>query len=194
MLPSSRVIGHREYGNTPPGGWAGRKTDPVYDMNWRRQQVADFTPNSPEEDDVVTEQDKIDIANKVAELIPGRVWDVTARDGITTGNLLGMAAMADRVPGRVWDVTGAEGKRMGQLLDMAALGSRVIDPVVAGVVGAVSKLPGVDPTTLELVRAAASSGVAEGLANLRFEVTSTPIAEQDKTVDAGPVTAQSTAG
>lgn len=44
MLPVARVIGHKEYGNTPPGGWPGRKKDPVYDMAWRRSQVAAFTP------------------------------------------------------------------------------------------------------------------------------------------------------
>jgi hypothetical protein len=37
MLPSSRVIGHKEYA-------AGRKVDPIYAMNWRRDRVANFVP------------------------------------------------------------------------------------------------------------------------------------------------------
>ncbi|HEY9354627.1 MAG TPA: N-acetylmuramoyl-L-alanine amidase [Nocardioides sp.] len=37
MLPVSRVIGHKE--------WApGRKSDPTYDMNWRRAGVAGIVP------------------------------------------------------------------------------------------------------------------------------------------------------
>jgi hypothetical protein len=48
-LPAHRVIAHREYGNTPPGGWPGRKGDPVYDMNWRRQRVAAFQPQQQED-------------------------------------------------------------------------------------------------------------------------------------------------
>lgn len=43
MLPAHRVIGHKEYA-------AGRKSDPVYDMNWRRARVAAFTPRSLEDD------------------------------------------------------------------------------------------------------------------------------------------------
>lgn len=50
MLPAHRVIGHREYGNTPPGGWAGRKTDPTYSMDWRRNRVAAFKPRSGGDD------------------------------------------------------------------------------------------------------------------------------------------------
>lgn len=52
MLPAHRVIAHREYGNTPPGGWPGRKTDPTYDMTWRRNRVAAFTPRTSQEDDM----------------------------------------------------------------------------------------------------------------------------------------------
>lgn len=53
-LPAHRVIGHKEYGNTPPGGYPGRKSDPVYDMNWRRQRVAAFTPRG---DDMPTPEE-----------------------------------------------------------------------------------------------------------------------------------------
>lgn len=49
MLPVTRLIGHKDYGCTPPGGWAGRKTDPVYDMNWRRARVANFRPRTQED-------------------------------------------------------------------------------------------------------------------------------------------------
>jgi hypothetical protein len=46
-LPTHRVIGHKDYGNQP-NGWAGRKTDPTYSMEWRRQRVAAFKPrNAP---------------------------------------------------------------------------------------------------------------------------------------------------
>jgi hypothetical protein len=48
MLATSRVIGHKE--------WApGRKSDPRYDMNMRRAQVAAFTP--AEDDMPLTEND-----------------------------------------------------------------------------------------------------------------------------------------
>lgn len=41
MLPTSRVIGHKE--------WApGRKSDPLYDMGWRRSRVAAFNPGEDE--------------------------------------------------------------------------------------------------------------------------------------------------
>jgi len=40
MLPVHRLIGHKEYA-------AGRKSDPVYDMNWRRGRVANFTGGAP---------------------------------------------------------------------------------------------------------------------------------------------------
>lgn len=52
MLPAHRVIAHKEYGNT---GHPGRKSDPTYDMDWRRARVAAFTPTRAttiEEDDV----------------------------------------------------------------------------------------------------------------------------------------------
>jgi hypothetical protein len=72
MLPPARVIAHREYGNTPPGGWAGRKTDPTYDMNWRRERVAAFRP--VQEDDMpLTDEDLTRIAD--------RVWTRTAAAG-----------------------------------------------------------------------------------------------------------------
>lgn len=66
-VPLDRVVGHKEYGNTPPGGWAGRKTDPQYSMEWRRNRVVNFTPgNSPaqEEDDMPSAQE---IANAVLD-------------------------------------------------------------------------------------------------------------------------------
>jgi hypothetical protein len=44
MLPATRVIGHKEYGNQ---GHPGRKSDPVYEMSWRRARVAAFTPAAP---------------------------------------------------------------------------------------------------------------------------------------------------
>jgi hypothetical protein len=43
MLPAHRVVGHKEYGNV---GHPGRKSDPSYDMNWRRARVAAFKPRS----------------------------------------------------------------------------------------------------------------------------------------------------
>lgn len=48
MLSPTRVIGHKE--------WAkGRKSDPTYDMAWRRGRVATFVPRTgttpPEDDD-----------------------------------------------------------------------------------------------------------------------------------------------
>ncbi len=58
MLPVHRVIGHKNYGNTPPGGWKGRKGDPVYDMDWRRNRVANFHPRSG--DDMPTAQEVAD--------------------------------------------------------------------------------------------------------------------------------------
>lgn len=49
MLPLGRVIGHRE--------WApGRKTDPRYDMNWRRAGVAGITPRNQEDNDMTPEE------------------------------------------------------------------------------------------------------------------------------------------
>jgi hypothetical protein len=72
MLPVTRVIGHKDYGNTPPGGWPGRKGDPVYDMNWRRARVAAFQPRS--EDDMPyrdwPQADKDALATDVAN----RLW------------------------------------------------------------------------------------------------------------------------
>jgi len=56
MLHAHRVIGHKEYGNTPPGGWTDRKQDPAYDMNWRRARVAAFTPQSQGDDVSFNEQ------------------------------------------------------------------------------------------------------------------------------------------
>lgn len=59
MLSPTRVIGHKEYGNRPPGGWPGRKQDPTYDMDWRRGRVASFrprtggAPTTPQEEDDV---------------------------------------------------------------------------------------------------------------------------------------------
>jgi DNA-binding transcriptional MerR regulator len=48
MLPISRVIGHRE--------WApGRKTDPAYDMDWRRAGVAGIRPRAAQEDDELSQ-------------------------------------------------------------------------------------------------------------------------------------------
>ncbi len=41
MLPIARVVGHRE--------WTSRKSDPVYDMNWRRAGVAGIRPRTEED-------------------------------------------------------------------------------------------------------------------------------------------------
>ena len=38
MLPVTRVVGHKEWS-------PGRKSDPIYDMNWRRAGVAGVRPN-----------------------------------------------------------------------------------------------------------------------------------------------------
>jgi len=62
-LPAHRVIGHKEYGNT---GHPGRKSDPVYDMNWRRQRVAAFTPRSQED---VMNADQEAKLNRVLDLV-----------------------------------------------------------------------------------------------------------------------------
>lgn len=55
MLPIARVIGHKEWS-------PGRKSDPVYDMNWRRAGVAGIRPKSsnpapPSEDDMPSVHD-----------------------------------------------------------------------------------------------------------------------------------------
>lgn len=60
MLPAFRVIGHKEYGNRPPGGTPGRKSDPTYSMDWRRNRVANFTPRTEQEDDMPSAQEVAD--------------------------------------------------------------------------------------------------------------------------------------
>lgn len=49
------VLGHKEWGNRPPGGWPGRKQDPRIDMDDRRAAVAAFTPD--QEDDMPSVKD-----------------------------------------------------------------------------------------------------------------------------------------
>lgn len=56
MLPSSRVIGHKEYA-------AGRKVDPIYPMDWRRRRVDAFTPTTVQEDDMFEAPDRAKLAN-----------------------------------------------------------------------------------------------------------------------------------
>lgn len=96
-LPASRLIGHKEYGNTPPGGWAGRKQDPQYDMDWRRKRVAAFKPRTaaptPPEDDVTQDDIKAIAAEVIAEL---RKADLSADAGgaQTLPNLLWQAHQA----------------------------------------------------------------------------------------------------
>jgi hypothetical protein len=103
MLPVSRVIGHKE--------WApGRKSDPTYDMNWRRACVAGVRP--PQEDDMPLSQDD---ANMVAKTVwnwvmsgqepylsSDRAW-VLLRDTRANAAALGadLDALAQRPTGQV---------------------------------------------------------------------------------------------
>jgi hypothetical protein len=49
MLNIARVIGHKE--------WApGRKSDPAYDMNWRRAGVAGIRPRNAAQEDELSQQ------------------------------------------------------------------------------------------------------------------------------------------
>jgi hypothetical protein len=58
------VLGHKEWGNRPPGGWPGRKTDPSLDMNERRAAVAAFTPDQ-EDDMPLNDADAQKVADKL---------------------------------------------------------------------------------------------------------------------------------
>lgn len=69
MLSPTRLIGHKEYGNTPPGGYPGRKSDPRYDMNWRRARVANFKPRTGPTPTPVLEED--DMAPWILRAQPG---------------------------------------------------------------------------------------------------------------------------
>lgn len=117
MLPAFRVIGHREYGNTPPGGWPGRKQDPVYDMNWRRGRVANFSPRG--DDMPLSEQD--------LDRIRDRIWTTVADDPrpVAEGGD-GPAWMKDRVIGMdhktgvMEALIRAQGATIGELVKLVA--------------------------------------------------------------------------
>jgi hypothetical protein len=87
MLPVHRVIGHKEYGNQP-NGWPGRKTDPVYSMDWRRQRVAAFKPrNAPSPGGflmALTDAEQDDLYERVKRLtepnISGRTLSTAVRE------------------------------------------------------------------------------------------------------------------
>lgn len=67
-VDASRVIGHRE--------WApGRKSDPTYNMDWRRAGVAGIVPRPPTED-AMTKEDR--------EYLDERFGDLWARFGVRT--------------------------------------------------------------------------------------------------------------
>lgn len=70
-LPAHRVVGHKEYGNRAPGGYPGRKTDPTYDMNWRRNRVANF----------ITEGDDMPTAQEIAQAVLNEPIDNAWRQG-----------------------------------------------------------------------------------------------------------------
>lgn len=73
MIRTNRILGHKE--------WApGRKSDPVYDMNWRRDMVA---TDSAQEDDVPSQEQ----------------WDNFTKDVWTT--LARMEAKIEAAPGAV---------------------------------------------------------------------------------------------
>ncbi len=63
MLPIGRVIAHREWS-------PGRKSDPVYDMNWRRDRVARIGPRAQEDSDMTPDQAK-QLAALHAQLVTG---------------------------------------------------------------------------------------------------------------------------
>jgi hypothetical protein len=86
MLPVTRLIGHKEYGNTPPGGYPGRKGDPRYSMDWRRARVASFQPRTGE-DDMPSAKDVVD------ELLERTV---TLKNGDTPRIKTVLAALVDR--------------------------------------------------------------------------------------------------
>lgn len=84
MLPAHRVIGHKEYGNV---GHPGRKQDPIYDMNWRRDRVANFKPRTGDDDMPLTEDD--------LDRIMRRVWrGATMTDPATGQKILFSDAFA----------------------------------------------------------------------------------------------------
>jgi hypothetical protein len=116
MLSATRVIGHREYGNTPPGGWAGRKTDPVYDMNWRRARVASFRP--------VLEDDMPDEAT-FKRWVREATWTASYNEKGVEGAGPGFVHMKDRV---IWsDIkTGGIAAAVSQLLAAGGQGAAQI--------------------------------------------------------------------
>lgn len=68
----TRIIGHRE--------WApGRKSDPTYNMGWRRAGAAGIVPRTPTrpEDDAMTKEDR--------KYFDERFGDLWARFGVRTG-------------------------------------------------------------------------------------------------------------
>jgi hypothetical protein len=114
-LPASRVIGHKEYA-------AGRKSDPTYSMDWRRQRVAAFTPrNAPTpEDDIVDDATMDKIADKVvAKLLRSDVKPDAGTQSFT--NVLSQihTALTDEVPLTDSDVQGGpedgEGKPISRM-------------------------------------------------------------------------------
>jgi hypothetical protein len=85
MLSPTRVIGHKEWA-------ASRKSDPTYDMNWRRARVAAFTPQG-EDDMPLSEDDLNRLADRVWTRTPpgtGNVWPIHRSVGTDdkTGTIL----------------------------------------------------------------------------------------------------------
>lgn len=95
-LPAHRVIGHKEYGNV---GHPGRKSDPVYDMNWRRARVAAFTPGVQEDDMQIDERFEL-------HGIPGTI---TVREALTGAFMAGQGWV---------DVLDAKGKPTGRKINL----------------------------------------------------------------------------
>lgn len=128
MLPVHRVIGHKEYGNTPPGGWPGRKGDPVYDMNWRRARVAAFTPRILEDDDVSYDADKANLyatlemhRNQLAEHINGQIKAAVAA---TDGKVAALTSVVQQLAAK-----------SGTTIDMAAVEAVVEKGVADAIAG-----------------------------------------------------------
>lgn len=145
MLPVHRIIAHREYGNTPPGGYPGRKQDPTYDMAWRRGRVANFRPRTgtPTEEDPLARLSDDGVA-KLEELvevfIPGR---------------------SGRKPGPGWE-----------RIDTTKNNTTLLVQQNTALLAAVSKLAevvasGRDDLTADELRQAVSQGIQEAGAALR---------------------------
>lgn len=76
MLPVTRVIGHKEYAKP-----FGRKIDPTYDMNWRRNRVASFTPRGT---------DDVNLTDQIPqENIADGKGGYTRRESTSVANALG---------------------------------------------------------------------------------------------------------